>query len=817
MKETIKNIIYLARRFKLATTLNLAGLIVAFTAFYLLMTQVIYQRTFNHGIENLELLYRMESNNVYKEDWKFSNLVCRPFAEALQLMPEVDCYSLIYDQGFDNYSRRKFYKFEESKTDTLSYLMYPSNKTVVSTLTSKVLDGKIEWSDDDLDGVIIPERIAMEYFGTVKAAGMKLWDDYAREKIPFIVRGVYQDFPKNCELTNDIYYYYYGPEESLMVNSAYRCIVKFKTIPDDMNAFMRDLKKVAIDHLREGLTANGVNEQHKASILKEAELTDIKLTPLSESYFEHSSFTTGERGYRGLRDILALTCLLVLVIAAINFLNFSLAESPMRVRGLNTRLVLGASKRSLKLGIVAEGIIISLIACIFALIVCHLLQGLPVMQKLTQDSLALENHGLLIVAMIIIAIIVGIIASIYPGNFATSFPPAMALKGSFGLTPQGKNLRKVLIGMQLCISMLMIIYIGMLYRQGQFIFNSEYGYDCDQILLSELPLPDDDSYNFSKDNDTLYQAIIKIPGVEDVAFSETKLGLVEGQNGVVWDTHNDTTFNYSIMHCSRNFLSTMGIHVSEGRDFNDEDTMAVVINQAARDQWNWHHLGSMIPTVSSYEEPNSAPIVGVCDNIRYSTVRINNSRPFAFVFQKDYDLLGNLIVRLTPDADKDAVKQQINEILKKKYHSGNQHVDKFKDLLVHTYENEFRYSNLMVIICFICLIITLIGVFCLTLFDTEYRRKEIGIRKISGATTGEIIWLLCKQYIRHLLIAFAFATPLAIVFVWVTFNYFKQHATINWWLFPLALLLVGGVTLGIVVLQSLRAARENPANSIRKE
>lgn len=814
MKETIKNLIYVARRFKLATTLNLAGLIVAFATFYLLMTQVIYQRTFNHGIEDYEMLYRMESNNVYKEDWKFSNLVCRPFVETLKLMPEVESYSLKYDQGYDNYSRRNFIKSSKSKTDTLSYLMFPGNETVVSTLTSKVLDGNIELQNSDNVGVIIPEHIAMEYFGTVKATGMKLWDESGLD--PFIVRGVYQDFPKNSEISNDIYYCF-DQGDSLVLNSAYQCIVKFKTIPDDMEAFKRDLKEATIDYLREGLTANGVKAQHIASTINEAELTDIQFTPLSESYFEHSSFTTGEKGYRGLRDILALTCLLVLVIAAINFLNFTLAESPMRVRGLNTRLVLGATKRSLRLGIVAEGIITSVVACALALIVCHLLQDLPIVDKLTQGTLAFESHGLLIAVMFIIAIAEGIIASIYPGIFSTSFPPAMALKGTFGLSPQGKNLRKILIVVQLCVSILMIIYIGMLYRQSQFIFHSDYGYDCDQILLSELPLPDDDSYNFSKDNDTLYQAIIKIPGVEDVAFSETKLGLVEGQSGVVWASRDDTTFNYSIMYCSRNFLSTMGIHITEGRDFNDEDTLAVIINQAARDQWHWQHLGSIIPTISSYEEPNSAPIVGVCDNIRYSTVRINNSRPFAFVFQKDYDLLGNLIVRLAPDADKESVKQQINEILKKKYHSGNQHVDKFKDLLVHTYENEFRYSNLMVIICFICLIITLIGVFCLTLFDTEYRRKEIGIRKISGATTGEIIWLLCQQYVRHLLIAFAIATPLAIVFVSVTFSYFKQHATISCWLFPLALLLVGGVTLGIVVLQSLRAARENPSNSIRKE
>lgn len=813
MKETIKNIIYVARRFKLATMLNLVGLVVAFSAFYLLMTQVIYQSTYNKGLEDHELLYRMESNNVYNE-WEFSNLVCRPFADALQRMPEVESYSLIYNPGNDNYYQTKFLTKKASKTDTISYTMYPSNYTAVSTLTSKVLDGSIEWSDSAQKGIIIPASIAMEYFGTVKAAGKEMLAYYSDGNWPFTVRGVYEDFPKNSELSNSIYYYYSMlSEDSLALNAGYQCVVKFKRVPDDLEGFTKDLKKVINDNLTKGMKAKG-QENMLAEQIEQVEQTNIQFMPLDESYFEHNSFTPGEKGYRGLYHLLILTSLLVLLIAAINFLNFTLTESPTRIRGLNTRLVLGASRRSLRLGLIGEGIITSVAACIIALIVCRLLQFLPVVSKLTNGSMALQDHWLLVIAMFALAVVVGIAASLYPGTFATSFPPAIALKGAFGLAPEGQKLRKILMRVQLCISMLMIIYLGMLFHQSRYIFNSEYGYDNDLILVSELPLPE--SYDYNADNDTLYHSIIKMPGVENVAFSETLLGLTDGHS-VVWTKQQSETFKYSLMHASRNYLSTMGINITDGRGFTPDDTLAVIINQAVHDRWNWINLGTRISTGEGYEEPDSTAVVGICENIRYGTIRTLNTLPFSIVFKEGYSLLGNLIVRMKPNADKAAVKQQISDLLKQKYGSDAKPVHEFKELLVSTYVNEFRYMNQMVIICFICVIITLIGVFCLTLFETEYRRKEIGIRKISGATTREILWMLCHQYVYHVLIAFVIAAPLAYFFVRFTLGYFKQYAPFDWWLFPIALLIVGGITLGTVMLQSLRAARENPVNSIRNE
>ena len=141
----------------------------------------------------------------------------------------------------------------------------------------------------------------------------------------------------------------------------------------------------------------------------------------------------------------------------------------------------------------------------------------------------------------------------------------------------------------------------------------------------------------------------------------------------------------------------------------------------------------------------------------------------------------------------------------------------YDNCIAKSYKTELRFFNQMYLIAIFCLAITLIGLFCMTMFETEYRRKEIGIRKVAGATTGEIVWMLCKHYGLIILLCCAAAMPVAWYFGKLTLNYFDYRATIYWWIFPLSLLFVGGIMLGTVALQSWLAARKNPASTINTE
>ena len=799
MKETLKNAYYMARRFKIATTLNLFGLVVAFAACYMLLTQIIYQFTYNRGVDDYQRLYRMESNFTYRE-WESSEHMCRPFAEGLKALPEVETYSLVWNNNFSSDSLAFKKGMHEYK-----YASSSGNITVVSALTNRVLDGKIEWTNDNQDGIIIPAVIANEFFGTVQAADsvMLTLEENGQWKKKRVL-GVYDDFPANCEFPNCIYYNMRDFDLTILY-PGYKCYVKFTEGEHDFDAIGKSLKQDVI----ETLIANTIKagETLDTNAIKDIQKTNIKFIPLEDCYFQFTSFTQGEHGYRGMFYILVLACLLIIIISTVNFLNFTLAESPMRIRGLNTRLVLGAKRRRLQVSMVAECVLTSICACLIGLALCGLLSLVPSVRTLFENDFVLSNHWWLVVFLLLLSIVVGIIAGVYPAIFATSFPPAMALKSSFGLTLQGIRLRTALIILQLFASMFMVTYIGYLFLQNRFIFNSDYGFDKDQIVVCPL-----NEHTESKDD--ICQILAKNPAIYGVSVSSGVIGSTDAHYMIKTTDSKGELASYNFMLVDRQYLSTMGIKIVEGRDFLPGDTAAVIINEAALRRMNWE-VGNKIST-SENETPDSAVIVGVCADIRYGTTFTGNDQAYVFVLDYgQYDPNYVLNINIAPSADQDAVLQQVQKVLNQ-YDMESEPI-RYDKRLEATYQREMRFINLVGILSVICIMITLIGVFCLTMFETEYRRKEIGIRKVLGAKSGEIVKMLCGHYVPLILLSFMIAAPLAGYFGWLTLEPFSQHAEISWWIFPIALVLVGSITLATVALKSWRTARENPSNSIKSE
>lgn len=813
MKETLKSIFYIARRFRLATTFNLIGLVVAYAAFYLLMTQIWNQYSYNHGIDDYQRLYRLESDFTYE---KYSDLVSRPFAEALKLVPEVESYSLYANIKNGNES---YYDFPCYKGDSIvNYKITMCNNTGVSTLTSKVLDGRIEWTDADSTNrglIVIPASIALNQFGTVHAADSVMGGQYQ-------VMGVYEDFPEDSELSNCIFFNM-GDMDLTGTSFIFKCIIKFKSRPEDDGVMAdRIMKAILQEYDQTGwenyFTADYMTATEKIEAIANAKSnyghTKIRITPLSNSFFESTSFSPGDRGHKPLLIILLLSCVLIIIVACINFLNFTLAESPMRVRGLNTRLVLGARRASLRRGLVLEGVVTSVFACLLALVLCSVIAVIGT-GGLTEGSLSLSSHKMLAAALVVISIIVGFVSGLYPAFLVTSFQPAMALKGYYSLSPQGKKLRTVLVFLQLLFSMVMLIYIGILLLQSRFIHDREgCGYDNEQILSTYLPY---DEENRTR-NRNLYNDLIQMPEVEGISFTNAVLGSIDSHS-TERGTIGDYPIKYSLMEADTAFMQTMGIKVIEGRDFLPTDSMAVIVNKGAVEHNPWLRLGMKVSISSSQENLNdSAAIIGVCDDIRFGTTRIDNHQPFFIIFDLNSPL-DCVNIRIAPDCNRDTVRRQIMGSLNKYFGSRPVTLDDNNSMISKAYKSEFRSFRQMNFLTVISLLITLVGVFCLTIFETEYRRKEIGLRKVAGATTGKIVWVFCRRYGTLLLISFAIAAPIAYFGGNKTLSYFAEHVTFStyWWLFPTGLLAVGAITLGTVAFQSWRAAHENPVNSIRNE
>lgn len=795
MKEILKNAYYMARRFKTATTLNLFGLVVAFAACYLLLTQIIYQYTYNRGVDDYQRLYRMECNFTYPE-WESSEHICRPFAEGLKALPQVESYSLVENNNISSYSLTCLKGVDEHE-----FVFSIGNNTAVSTLTSRVLDGKIEWTDDNQDGIIIPASIAQEYFGTSQAADsvmltLNLYGKWEKKH----VLGVYEDFPENCEFSKCIYYNMRDSDLTVL-GPYYKCYVKFTAGEHDFNAIVKSLKQAVIDTLI--ANSHRIGEEPDPDAIEDIQKTKIKFIPLKDCYFQFTSFTQGEHGYRGMFYVLVLACLLIIIISTVNFLNFTLAESPMRIRGLNTRLVLGAKRNRLRVSMVAECVLTSLCACVIGLALCSLLSFVP-----SLNDFDLSNHWLLVAFLLLLSVVLGIIAGVYPAIFATSFSPAMALKSSFGLTPQGIRLRTALIFLQLFASMFMVIYIGYLYQQTRFIFNSDYGYDKNRILVCLLPFDNEQK----QIGETISQTLVKNPAINKVSLSSGVIGSTDAHY-MIKTKFQDIYYGYNYMYVDCQYLSTMGIKIIEGRDFLPSDTAAIIINEAF-----YRTIGVKVgEKISSGDEPSdSAVIVGVCADIRYGTMFTGNDQPYGLIIEHSQYVPNYVLnINVASTADRNTVIQQVQKVLN--LHDIESTPIRYDKTLETTYHRELRFINIIGILSVICIMITLIGVFCLTMFETEYRRKEIGIRKVLGAKSSEIVKMFCGHYVPLILLSFVAAAPLAGLFGWLTLDRFRQHADFSWWIFPIALVVVGSVTLATVALKSWRTARENPSNSIKNE
>lgn len=784
----LRNMIYMARRFKTATVLNLVGLTVAFATFYLLMTQVVYNHSYNKGVKDYERIYRVEFCGIM-EKGRWISQTSRWIADELGTMPQVEGMALL--QCWISENR---YSCNGSE---INFLTNSVSDNAISTIAPRLIDGRLDWEEGDPKGVIIPASAAMKYFGSTQVVGRCMHDK--KDSIPVI--GVYEDLPDNCSIKNCIYRNLGKENKGNMGSWNYTCYVKLKENVDTIGLNTTLVKAIATK-FREELRKHGETGH-------EDELDKLKtrLVPIEDTWFSGID-PTWDRGNRTVDWILQLACLLVIIIASINFLNFTLAESPMRIKSVNTRLVLGCSKSALRLGLVGETVATSFLAFVLAAAAVCLLSQSSSVHDLLSGDISLGGNILLLSALAVVAVVVGIVAGTYPAYYVTSFQPALVLKGSYGLTPKGRKLRTALLCLQLVITSIMVVYIGILQQQVHYIFHSDYGYSKDEVLQAY-------TWDVMDKRDAIRSEVMQLTGVEDVSYSQFKLGI--GDQYMGWARgDNDHRIVFTCMTVDWHYLRTMGIEVIEGRDFNEHDGDVYIINEAARKQWDWVEMDKPILD-------NDLPVIGVCKNVRFMSTRVDNSNsPMAFIIMGDAykgwdDMKAVLNVRVAAGIDKIEMRHKIHDILVG-FGAPNGIEVKFLDQeLENTYKEEFRFTTQVVVFSIICLIITLIGVFCMTMFETEYRRKEIGIRKVMGSSTAEILTMLCRRYLWLLSVSFVIAAPLAWYIGHEWLQSFAERTPIHWWLFPLALLVVAAVTLTTVVLQSWHVADENPVNSIKNE
>ncbi|MBQ8502170.1 MAG: FtsX-like permease family protein, partial [Bacteroides sp.] len=661
--------------------------------------------------------------------------------------------------------------------------------------TFNMVEGDSHFSGNPHE-VILPLSAARKLFGERDSYLGLTFEPAKNAKTYFQITGVYRDFPKNTIVTNTCYMiipeWAYGKIKKDGISSNYQC-------------YLRLHKGITSELAEKDLFTKYVNNAPgKKPSEEELAKAGFRLYPLHDVYFmDKADFGGG--GSRDMFLLYIMLATLVVIIAAINYINFAMAMIPYHIKTINVRKIFGASTTSLRWSLVGQTVVVILLSVSLAIgALWFIVQG----GYLDELIIVTWLYDVLCI-MVAVALLVVLGAGAYPTWYQTSRKPALVINGNFALSERGRALRKGLIGVQFTFSLVVIILLFLMNAQHHYIATMPVGYARDSIFYLQS----------SKLNDASVSEAIKsdlkmLPDVVGAAKCRDVLG--EKDITMEWGIqHEGVRISLQVYVVEPNFLDVMGIRITEGRNFRQEDQFSLILNEAARREYGSIPLGTEFGIYFATKDGKGTEVVGYAEDVNARNIR-NLIGPSAFHVNTLYQL-DKMAVRVSSPEKMAAVIRQVEDVCQKHGWTEKDYSIITKErVLERAYREENNQKTLVLTGSIISLVISLIGVFGLVLFETRAKRKEIGIRKVFGATTRRILVMFNMQYLRILAVCFIVAAPVAYSLYGRWIESFAYRTPMHWWLFGVAFLIVALVVCLTVTIQSWRAAKERPVETIMK-
>lgn len=784
MKTIIRNFLSVIRRYKMAALLNILGLSVAFAVFIIIMLQVDFDYNFDSYHANGDCIYRFET--FYENSDGVIPMIARPVADAMiESSPHIMAGTL-----YIPYSSLQFFMVEtEEGLNSYEEIFLRASPSVTKVFDFEMIEGTSNCMEDP-EKILIPQSIAQKIFGDKPAVGSIL----KRQDMNLTVGGVYKDFPANSILMNGVYL----------------------PIPENENKDAWGLNAYAV-YLRMDrpenaeLVIENFQSNYKYPVMDQAMVdffatVGYRLSPLKDLHFIHdTSYDPAPKASWSTLLVLMAIAVIIVVIAGINYTNFSWALAPMRIRGINTQKVLGEENKNIRFSLLVEAVSITMIAFLASLLLVFWARHTFIASLLHAD-LILINHPEVITLTALIALFTGVLSGLYPAYYMTSFEPGIVLKGGFGLSPKGRKLRNTLIGLQFIASFTLIIVTSFMYLQNLYMQRAPMGYEKDQLIVTNINKTILDS------RDAFTNQLKTFSGVEDVTYGDVLLSLSQRYTG--WGReYRDGVIYFQCLPVSHSFLKVTGIPITDGRDFREEDELTAdgvfIFNEKARLQYD----------MKAGDKIDNTEVIGFIPDIKFASFHTETT-PMAFYVKGTEDKDSNsryAYIKVKTGADKQEVFSHVQKTLEEFDADYIFQVLYYDNVLGFAYKKEHNMTTLISLFSLIAIFISIVGVFGLVVFDSECRTKEIGVRKVLGSTTGEILLLFNKTYIRILTLCFVIAAPVAFYAVTKWFENFAYKIPIHWWVFVGVFLLITIITVFTVTYQNWKTANMNPVDSIKRE
>ena len=800
--------------FTVPSLLNISGIAIAVAAFYVIMSVVDFDLTYNHSIKDYDKVYNL---SLSWRDGEFSNIISRPIGEEFgQQMPSVVSYGCL-----DPWEDWSLYAERNGEYCQMDIRTASISKGLLETFDIHIVEGDTS-KFDNLTHIMISRENAKKY--NIHIGDFLRYDLNNPEELEVVA--IY-DVAPNTELRPFGGLRCIGLERLYEVKwSITNYYYKTLTPIDDANiddVSFNVLKKVyhIDEELEEMLASVKPDDQEKAreeAYSQIASMIKVKFIPLSEYHLAPQLGGFHEPANRKIVYTLLILAIVVILIAYINYVNFFLARVPQRIKSINTMKILGSSRTNLVMMLVGESLIYTFISLALAYVLAHTFAPRLLGGAVDMD-IVFSNSKILVIS-ILIPILTAIVVSIYPAMHITSISPALAIRGK--VTPTHDNvLRYMLIGFQIVASATLIIMSMFIHKNIDYIAHSDLGFNRKNLLGVET------SEKLAQHRDDVRSLLLQNPDIIDVTWARSEFIALNRHNvGMVSPDLPGVEIMFDVIFTDDHFLQFMGIDIVEGRDFMPSDLKsesgAYIFNETARHQYNLT-TETRLPRIGG-DYSRYSDIVGICKDFKFKPLNYELS-PVAFCIPgKDtpyYAVLKQLYVRLADNAD---VKKSMDHIsnslaqIDPDFAYMNHPVRTFQnEMMSSNYTKEETLTQLITLFAMIAILISVMGIFGIVYFEMERRRKEIGIRKVNGAMVWEILLIFNRKYLKITAICSAVAIVISYILVNMYFSGFAYHYPINPWIFILGVLIAMAITALVVTAASFKAANENPVNTLANE
>ncbi|MFY0683852.1 MAG: ABC transporter permease [Balneola sp.] len=784
LKNYIKIALRHLKKYKTYTSINLIGLSVGLAVCIIITLWVRYETSYDK--------YHEHANDIYRVLNGPSAATQPPLAPTLKAeYPDLieDIVRFWPTQAPSDLVNNGQVFTERNITFT--------DPSIFNVFTHPLVDGNPETALSSPNSILISQSLAKKFFKEENPMGesIKMWGTDLE------VTGIFEDVPLNSHhrfealVSIDLLKNYMGNMvDSWSWNGFYTYVLL------DQSTNTSEVERVLTS-----IYSKYMNEDYN----------EAHLQPLSDIYFNPQDKDIGVAfGNLNYVYILATIAIFVLIIACVNFMNLATAHASLRTKEVGMRKTLGADKFQLTTQFLSEAFILSFTALLLALFWVEL--ALPFFSSFTEKPLeALFNYDLTsILSLISLTLIVGIIAGSYPAFFLSGFKPINAFKSkSNSGIGSSVLLRKGLVSFQFAISTFMIIAALTVFLQLRFMQNKDLGFDDDYVMVME-----------AKNYPLLYDQVNKLPGVESMSAAYN----VPGQRFPFYPFRTEEMASDSLptmrtLRVNPGFLETLGIRMESGRSFDEERstdlTNSFVINSSAAKYLGWEDpIGKKMywynfsEDGTSFEIAKEGLVIGVVDDFNYASLH-NPIEPLVIHVSQQ---VNSAVIRVKPN-QVESTLAGVRRIWDETSGGSPFWYYFLDEELDNKYQSELKLGQVFGGLTSLALLISCLGLFGLTVFTTNQRAKEIGIRKVLGASVASIITLLSKDFLKLVLIGFAFAIPIGwyTMNTWLTDFAYKINLGVGIFLFAGCSAVF--IALLTVSWQSAKAASANPVNSLKNE